>query len=897
MMIIKKIIVAVMATMLMSVAVKAVEVKGTIKDSATGEPLVGAAVMQVTSQSEGENVYGAGVVTDIDGNFSIELREGSHTIEFSYIAYKPKVIELNVTKGMQPLAITLDPETEQLASGGVSAVRDTESERVLQRDRIASNIAIENMGAKEMSTKGLSNVGESVKKITGVSLASAGQLVVRGLGDRYSITTLNGLPIASPNPDNKLIPLEIFPSSSVKNVTVSKVYDVASYADYSGAHINIETKDNAEEDFFTVDFKTGGYFNTIGQDFYRMDHVSLFSQSSVDPKAGSVPMVAFGDYAKTHDIFDTGFSVKRIKAMPDLGGTLSAGKSFRIGNQRLSLLGAANMSSGNHSSYDSEFKVLDATGKINDDYTYDSYETFLDMTFLASASMTLREQDKVEYTFFYARNAKDTYSRKDGHDYESHNLTGSNDVTHIYGLMTHQLSGKHYFGERWSAGWQGSYSSTSSDEPDRRQVMYLNKDDGTVTLFKLNQQETMRYFGVLDEDEFNADVHAQYDFGVGSRVAAGLSYKDKTRNYAGTRYYYGLDNVNINITDIYDTSDWLSFKDIANGTVTISRNRQPRDSYDAGNRIFSGYVFTDWNITGALMLNAGVRMEKSSQWVDYTNDQSIAERRTISKADFFPALNLKWSLAKEQLLRFSLSRTITRPSFIEMAPFLYQESYGSVQLRGNENLGNSYNYNFDLRYELIDNDGGLLSFTGYFKYLDKPIERVQMLSGGAAVHTFRNAEQGLAAGVEAEFRKALTRTLKLNVNASYMYTDVKLPEGGAYTNKERALQGASPYLVNADLTWQPKECLSFALLYNLQGPRIHAVGISGLGDVRQRPVHMLDFNAVYKIGKITELKLHLTDILGRAQVFEQSVPYSGDKIVVEKFRPGTGFEIGVGLNF
>ena len=89
-----------------------------------------------------------------------------------------------------------------------------------------------------------------MKKLTGISIAEAGQLIVRGLGDRYSSTTLNGLPIASPNPDNKLIPLDIFPSSAVQNITVSKVYEASAFADYSGAHVDISTKEGGTKDFF-----------------------------------------------------------------------------------------------------------------------------------------------------------------------------------------------------------------------------------------------------------------------------------------------------------------------------------------------------------------------------------------------------------------------------------------------------------------------------------------------------------------------------------------------------------------------------------------------------------------------------------------------------------------------
>src|SRR3712207_9521890 len=94
-----------------------------------------------------------------------------------------------------------------------------------------------------------------------------------------------------------------------------------------------------------------------------------------------------------------------------------------------------------------------------------------------------------------------------------------------------------------------------------------------------------------------------------------------------------------------------------------------------------------------------------------------------------------------------------------MAPFLYQESYGSAQIRGNAELVNGYNFNFDLRYELFKQNGDMLSVTGYFKYLDKPIERTQMLNGGAAIHSFNNADNGIAGGMAIEFRKELVRDL------------------------------------------------------------------------------------------------------------------------------------------
>lgn len=877
---------------LAATAASAASFKGIVVDKSNSQPLIGVAIV-VDGTTHGTS-------TDVDGRFELPLEKGRYRIVVSYISYRTQQLDIEVKETMPEMRIEMEPESQELSAVTVKTRKNLESERILQRERMASEIAVENMGAKEMALKGISNVQEGVKKLTGISIASSGQLIVRGLGDRYSITTLNGQPIASPNPDNKLIPLDIFPSSTVKNITVSKVYEASSYADYSGAHINIDTKDNMGDDFFTVDFHTGGQANTIGRDFYRMDHRSLFTQPKVDPATLTMDKQDFRSYVTSNQIFDTDFSVDKRTALPEFGGNIGFGRNIAVGNQTLGILAAAGVSNELQRMTDATYRLLEATGSITDDYTYDSYEASLKIAALGSLSLTLRQQDRINYTFFYARNASDTYMRREGYDQEGHDLTGSNDVMHVYTLMTNQISGTHQLGQRWRLLWSGSYTSTTSDEPDRRQVMFIRTADGKLDLFRLNQQETMRYFGTLDEDEWNGHIAADFSFGR-HKLTIGAAVKDKGRDYTATRFYYDLTAIHPVIDDIYDTDGYLNFGNIANGSVVIDRQRHPKDTYQAGNTIYAGYFSLGLRPAEALLVDLGLRYEASRQWVDYYNDQSMAERRDLNKNDLFPAVNIKYTLSDIQQLRLSASRTITRPSFIEMAPFLYQESYGSAQLRGNADLQNSYNYNVDLRYELLNDKGDMLSATAYYKYLDEPIERVQMLAGGASVHTFRNADNGMAAGIELEIRKTLTEALRVGVNGTYMYTNVKLPDGGVYTNKERALQGASPYLVNADITYSPRfgdnRQLNLALLYNLQGPRIHAVGISGLGDITQRPVHTLDMAASYRFCERTELKLQLTDLLNRPLIFEQDVPQTGRSIEVERYRTGMGFELGIALKF
>ena len=863
-------------------------IKGTVLDKQTKEPLTGATI-QITGTAQG-------VVADIDGNYTLNVNDGTYTITVRYIGYKD--ILLNSIKVKAETLLNFEMESDAQALGEVSVVakKNLEGERALQMERQKATLAIENLGAKEMSIKGISNVEEGVKKITGISIASAGQLIVRGLGDRYSTTTLNGLPIASPNPDNKLIPLDIFPASTVQNITVSKVYDASAFADYSGAHIDISTKENVGSDFLSISFNAGGKFNTLGKDFYRMDRDgSLFKTPSLDQKLIDMSLTDFEEYARHNRLFNTSFQVSKKTALPEFGGNIGFGKRFTLGGNEVSVLGSIGVSNDLQTMDNASIRTLEATGNTLNEFNYDSYSNELKIAALGNLGYSFRTSDHIGYTFFYARNAIDTYMRREGVDYEDHHLIGSNNVTHIYSLQNHQVNGKHYFGKQWDLNWSGSYSKTSSDEPDRRQVMFIREDD-QIKLFKLNRQETMRYFGSLNEDEWVGDLTANYRFGDNNKLQAGFTYKDKNRDYMGTRFYYNLNKLNPTITDIYDTDSFLNMENVENGSITIDRKKQPKDSYTAGNSIYAGYIATEYYPVAPLLVNLGVRYEISKQWVDYYTDGGKAERSELNKNDLFPSLNIKYQMNEKNSLRFAFSRTVTRPSFIEMAPFLYQESYGSAQIRGNADLQNGYNYNIDLRYELFEKNGDMLSITAYYKHLKAPIERVQTLSGGSAVHSFRNADNGMATGVEIEFRKEIVKDLRFGVNGSYMYTNVKLPEGGAYTNSLRALQGASPYLANADLTYSPAfsndRQLSVALLYNLQGPRIHSVGISGLGDIKQQPVHTLNFTGSYRFNRRFAVKLQVNDLLNQDILFKQEVPTTGDKVEVERFRKGTGFEVG-----
>lgn len=868
--------------------------KGRITDRETNEPLIGATVQIVGTTR--------GIATDIDGCYELSVDPGTYHLLVKYVGYKELHREQVKISGTTLLDFVLEADRAMLEEVSVKGRKNMENERVLQMERQQASVAIENLGAREMSLKGVSNVQEGVKKITGISIAGAGQLVVRGLGDRYSTTTLNGLPIASPNPDNKLIPLDLFPSSTVQNITVSKVYQAGTFADYAGAHIDIGTKSLGNSDFFSAGLNVGGAFNTLGKDFRYPDHKgTMLATDNIRHRYLDMSFADFKQQVVKNDVFGTTFAIDKKSALPDFSGNIGWGKS--VG--RFDILLSFGAGNSRQILEDAFVRQLTAQGTTLNHFNYNKYTTELKVAGLAGLNYRFREHDRINYTFFYARNAVDEYLERQGFDSEGITLKGSNSIFHAYRLLNNQLSGHHEFGKHWEFDWAGSYGVTGSDEPDRRQVMFRhNEETGELSLFLLNQQETMRYFSELDEDEAVGDIKGSYKFGENNKVRAGFTYKRKTRDFKSANFYYDMDKLSdVTVDNIYDTDAYLNFDNIANGNISITRSYQARNRYEAESEAYAAFAELDFYPLPSLLVNVGVRYEQVNQQVDYADDASIEKTSKLEKGDIFPALNMKYTFDEQNSLRFALSRTVTRPAFVEMAPFLYQESYGSASVRGNADIKNGYNINADIRYDFFNKENSdMFSGSLYFKKLNDPIERVQEAEGGSAVHTFRNSDSGMAMGIELEIRKELFKDFRIGVNGSYMYTDVKLPSGGGiYTDNQRALQGASPYLVNADVSYAPTaqngNRTILALVYNVQGPRIHSVGIFELGDNKQLALHTLDFVGSYTFGGHWTAKLTVKDLLNSKVRFRQDVPQIDSKMDVESFRPGTNAEIGISYKF
>lgn len=879
-------------------------IKGTVIEDKTKETLPGVTIsVKNTSKM---------AVTDINGNFSVSLPEGEYTLVASYISYATQEVTVIVKdKEETEVNIVMKETSRNLGEVVVKTRRNMEAENALMDERKVSTIAVENLGSREMSIKGLSTVADGIKKVTGISMDGSSKLFVRGLGDRYSMTSLNGFPIASPNPDNKLIPLSLFPTSIVKNITINKVFQPSVFGDYSGAHIDIETKENIGKDYITFSFSTGGKINTVFSDFYSSDkggvgipYLGIARGLRIDSETKPLMPTEFAEYVQTHP-FKTGFSIDKKSALPDIGIDFGMGKVWNIGEQKLNTLFAINFGNDYTKQEDAISSTIDAQGGYRNYFKYNKYVYETTTSMLGQVSLTLRKNDMLSYNIMYINNTEDSYSLRDGFadTNEDVKLLSSNSIYHIYALFNNQLAGKHELKDNLSLKWQGSYGRTTSDEPDRRQVIFRKDDAGNLSLYTYDQQSIMRYFGELFEDEWNGDFKLKYDFTSAKSdknfVQFGASGRLKSRDFYSSRFYYNISGLTPNITDAYNTESYLNQQNIVNGSINIRKDSQPSHSYQAGADIYATFLETEYTPLDNFLVAVGLRYEHSKRWVDYFDQASNPHKDPKYDNDLFPAINLKYNLSHKSSLRLSASRTVTRPAFIEMADFKYQEAYGGVLVRGNPSIENGYNYNVDARYEIYPAQGDLISASVYYKHLDSPIERVFTLEGGGAVETFLNVDKGTVGGVELEIRKNLVSNFSVDFNASYIYTKINLPESGVYTDKKRELQGASPYLFNLDLNYSPQfsndRALSLTAVYNLRGPRIHSVGIDGNENVIEAAFNSLDFVGSYKLNKVTQVKLQAKNLVNQEQKFTQEA--NGEDIVVKGYKSGTSVSIGFSLNF
>ncbi len=871
-------------------------VKGQVTDKNTGEEIIGANIMV-----EGQ---GIGAATDIFGNFQFTIAPGTYTVVCSFVGYQQfKVTELTIAADeVVTLNMQLSEDSQLMDGVTVEAQADRGSSEMLMVDRKAASLMVQNIGAMELAKIGASDAGAGLKRVVGLSVQGSKFVVVRGLADRYNGSYLNGFTVASPNPDKRVLPYDIFPTDIIQNLDVVKNFSPSYYGDFTGASVNLLTKSFTDEQQIDISFGIGMNTQTTFKDFLsdpaRSNDVLGFNKdrnttSTLDAKylspfTGQPLDFNSRNLEGQQQIYNTSWDPESISAPLNHNASISYTNFFDVNDD----LGIGLLLNANYGAssviQEGGFVRLENTGNAQVDFKSDIYDFNTNFSGLANIALKYKENHDLRLYNLYTHLSENNVREDRGFFFDS--FEDKRYVRRItykdYILLANQFDYTGKF-DKLTVNLGGSLSNATSSEPDRRQIIldYAPEwEDSESYLFTKNDaRNNQRVFIEFEDQEFSGRAKINYALKRGDNdlgetadkmsVEVGVDYKNRDRTQSIRRFNHSIQDNNAfrNLfpeerVGIYEIDNLISDVNVYNDVLRVQEDPVQGDGYDASIEVIAPFVnFKTELISDVLDMNIGLRYEDANQEVSYyLSNPNTPDVTRIESSDIFPAISFRYSASKKDIFRLAGSRTVSRPDFKEIAPFRYVPNFGNYLQVGNPGIENGYNLNFDFRYERYTRRNGLLALGLFAKLLDAPIVTVGVPSGTPTI-TYTNADQASLIGAEIEIRQNLGLISEaldnffFNTNLSLLSSNVKFADVTRleFQNldltglRDRDLVGASRYLFNADISYEKfatKVDYNFSVAYNIFGRRIYGIGVNGLGDIFELPYGTLNFTASSKFG-------------------------------------------------
>jgi len=911
-------------------------VTGVIIDKDYDDESIAFASVQVKGTTKGSQ-------TDIDGKFSISLAPGNYTLIATFIGMQTVELPVTVTAGNETkIIIPMKAEAAALDDVVITVTKTRETAEALLQEQKKSVTIVQSIGAQELSQKGVSDAAGAVAKISGVSKQeSSSNVYVRGLGDRYQNSSLNGLSLPSTDVNKKNIDLDIFSSDVIESIDVSKAYDVRFFGDFSAGNVNVRSKKHTGKSFVNITMGSGANTNAVGQDFVRMDGASFFGYYN---KYDNDPFAVLLSHSV--DPVD-GFAPVNIDA------SIDGGHSFKFENgMKLSLYGSASFNNG--STFQSGV-ARDFTNVLKVDFpTVDEFIYSARTTAQANVDFTLDDRNRFKLVNLFVNKSANEVSNygvngegfnRDANDSEEgyfvRNTQFNQDRVHVT-----QLLGEHDLSETLSLNWGGAFNKVFSDEPDRRRntledYQFALDDDPSTNpnLFFNIAFDNQRFTQTVEDDEYTGFLNLEKKVNDNVKLNLRYSGRNKQRSFASFRYGYEVElngtdvpvldvnnldaifnvsNINaINGNGVFNT---VVINPISNEIGNTNRPGLPENVYNGEMNNHGVSLNAELNY-GKLLVIPGLRVESWDQRIAYDvinlppNDPG---QRSVYENLLLPSLNLKYALTEDINLRGSFSQTASLPEFKEAAPFVYEDV--TVRYGGNPDLigrrdgsGPTYSSinNFDLKFEWFFDKGEILSIGSFYKQISDPVNRVVAADATGTQRYFRTGDRADVVGVELEARAGILKdadeknVLAAGLNMAYTYTtqDLKNVSGDnvtfttSFDRDEIALQGASPVIFNADLTFTPtiKSYKPTAtLVASYFSDRISAIGAGSLGDIVEKSVTTLDFVWTSPLSENLSLNLSAKNLLNPDIEYVREDTSSGD-IVISSFK--VGVNLGMSLKY
>ncbi len=923
------------------------------------------------------------VKTDFFGAYSINLPEGENTLVFTNrtLQLKADTVILNIVSGQKITHNVMMSGAGQLEEVVITAKRtlDNGKSEVAVVQDVKNDTKVTTQKSRNMIEKtGQSDLGGAAKTMTGMSTVGS-SLYVRGLGDRYNVAYMNGLPIPSPHPDFRVAPLSIFPTDIVSSIEVSKVMSSELYGDFSGGAFNVSTRSFYSQPTLKIGIGSGYNTQTTFNDFrtYEGGHYDYFGFDNgtrqipeyviANSKTGTLsavnniyPNSIYSSKEGNPTGFNDNFGTKLVSALPNSNFSLTAGNFYPTtkSKDRSKGIGFLTLLSHDHSyRYENgQIKIINAQSEERLNYDFDKYRRETATTGLFNLYFRLNPKNNISFNSLFVNNSSDEVRESWGSHFDYPRDVYSRRNTYQQNFISvNQIIGTHEFLpfsedsslSRLTIDWRGSYSITGSQEPDRKQfVAFYDEENRNATnsyAFNfIDRNENHIFHSALRESEIAGKVNASYVLKYGEQwnsyqkdslpaekiiLKVGADYKSKKRAFNYKQYNYILnslaDEVGNNV-DIYNMNEFLNSDRHELGQFSIDEVVNFGSSYAAQQQVTGFYSDIQMRFNKFHII-PGVRFESGYQSVENRNQQTPSEyeKNIILSNDILPSLITRLNATDKDVFRFVASKTLTRPKFNEVAPFQYVLYFAGMKAQGNPELDNGTNYNADFRYERYGKPGEMFTVGGFYKYLDRPIEQTMRATASGQLMSFANAQSANVIGAEIEMMKSLAflvsdslkrdtsilNQFSVAINATYMYTSVIIDttDGGAInTNSIRPLEGASPYLINFDLSYKNdfgsdddnnKKSVLFAASYNVFGPRLFSVGSNGIGDQYEQPVNSLNFVSSITFNDTYSFGFKAKNILNPTiNIVQQDMVNAGETLNVSSFQRGIDFSLSFSYN-
>lgn len=859
-----------------------------------------------------------GTQTDVNGKYSIDLDQGNYTLVFNFIGYTPVEIPISVKAGeKRTINYGLGPDNISIEEVVIEFVQSREKESTLLIQQQRAIEIKQNIGAQELSRKGVGDVAAAVTKTSGVSKQEgSGSVYVRGLGDRYNSTSINGLPIVSNDPSKKNIDLELFSTDIVEYISIDKVYGSQISGDFAGGNVDISSKNYKGNGMLEVSLGSSVNSNAVDKhnNFFLPDGPNKFGFSNYWTPANALTSYNFQN------------SLNPISGTP-FGGSiaLKGGKSYDVGNQgKVNLFATANFNNG------FEYRqginqATDSHGNPLKSFDQEKFSYKTNTTGMFNVNYSLNEDHKLCYNFLFVNSSDQSRDVYKGfiRDLAEENNGLIQRGTYIQNtLFVHQLLGNHLFNEKTELDWGISFNEVEGNMPDRTQnTLGFRESLNGYTLIQNSTTDNHRYYQNLTENEWATNVVLSRKIGKNElgyskgKISLGYNGRFKEREFKAIQY-----NFNILASERLNTvvnpnrlDDFFNPENYNNGLFTISAFAGDAfQVYNGEQTILAGFASIEYKFSDRLSSIFGLRFESIEQTVDWkTQLDASGGSNSLKKNEFLPSLVFKYELNDKHNLRFGASKTYTLPQFKERARFIYEDVTETTF--GNPYLYSSQNYNLDLKWEMFPQNDEVFSVTLFGKYITDPINETTVASSTNDISYTNTGDYGYVYGVEFEVRKNIfnlkeenTNKLSVGLNATYMKTHQELNADKVreetnglininLTDKESGFTGASDVLLNADLSytknWKNNSGIIATLAYSYFSDRIYSLGSEGRGNLVDKAVGTLDFVLKTKINKNLGINFSAKNLLNPK--VERVQENTSSDVVALSYKKGVYFSLGI----